>query len=109
VAYRLLFSALFFSASPFSGPRRHALLVPVSIPVEQIAALPLARDCGLGRVCLTLWFFNNHICHRMLVREPVHGMQGAGERQKHQSLPNTRTPPGADLHPALAFSQEQGV
>jgi hypothetical protein len=35
-----------FSASPFSGPRRHALLVPVSIPDKQIAALPLARDCG---------------------------------------------------------------
>ena len=70
----LFFPALFFSASPFSGPRRHALLVPVSITIEQAEALLLARDCGLGRVCLTLWFFNNHICHRMLAREPVHGM-----------------------------------
>jgi hypothetical protein len=69
----------------------HALLVPVTNLVDLVAALPLARDCGLGRVCLPLWFFNNHICHRMLVREPVHGMQGAVERQKHKSVTGTHS------------------
>ncbi len=48
------------------------------------SASPLP-DCGLGRVCLTLWSFKNYICHRMLVRELVHGMQGAGEKQKIRS------------------------
>ncbi len=37
---------------------------------------------GLGRVCLAFVVLQNLIYHRMLVREPVHGMQGAGVRQK---------------------------
>jgi hypothetical protein len=50
-----------------------------------IAALPLALDYGLGRVCRALWFFS-HDSLRMLVRVPVHGMQGGLEKQKDKSF-----------------------
>jgi hypothetical protein len=48
-------------------------------------------DASAGRGCLTLWFFNKHVSVRMLVRGPVHGMQGPLE--KHGSYPTTRTSP----------------
>jgi hypothetical protein len=85
---------LVLSASPFSGPRRYARLVPVHIPVAWIAALSLARDHGLCPVCLILWFFNNDIGQRMLVREPVYGIWGQGKAQLHLYTSLERT---ADL------------
>ena len=45
---------MFFSAPRFTGPCRHAELVLLTMSSSS-AALPLAQEHGLGRVCLDWW------------------------------------------------------
>ena len=53
-------------------------MLPV-ITLFSCRSTPPRRRTEFGRVCLVLWLII-FIEHRMLVREPVHGMQGVLER-----------------------------
>ena len=81
---------LFFSAPRLTGPRRHALpvLIPGRFKHRSSSPRPAWPDsavsacrCGDIGCC----------CFRMLVRKPVHGMQGPWERQKFEALFKLRT------------------
>jgi hypothetical protein len=70
---------LFFSAPPFTGPRRYALLVRVIGLFSHRSASPSAASAQLCG-------FFNHVSIRMLVRGPVHGMQGPLEKLENQLI-----------------------
>jgi len=91
---------LYFFLHPSSPVHAgHAGLAPGYPAFRPIAALPLAHDDKLGRVCLALWSFD-HVCptHAGARTLPVasayecearmqaiHGMQGVLEKQKVRS------------------------
>jgi len=83
-------AALLFSAPRLTGPRRHALpFLMLSFfrhrctspsPAQQGSAVSPRLRGGTGRCCF-----------RVLVREPVNGMQGPWEKQTLEALPKLRT------------------
>jgi len=60
-----------FSAPPFTGPRRHAIIMYALI--DRLARPQHLRSALLRCAVLAHWFDNVFL--RMLVRVPVHGMQ----------------------------------
>jgi hypothetical protein len=61
-----------FSAPPFTGPRRHAIIMYALI--DRHAHPQHSRSALLRCAVLVCWFDNGLL--RMLARAPVHGMQG---------------------------------
>jgi hypothetical protein len=66
-----------FSAPPLTGPRRHAIVMYALI--HRLAHPQHSRSALLRCAVLACWFDNGF--PRMLVRGPVHGMQGVLENR----------------------------
>jgi hypothetical protein len=84
-----------FSAPPFTGPRRHAIVLYALI---DIFAHPQHSRSALLRCAVLAYWYDNDFS-RMLVRGPVHGMQGLFELQRTRKntfdSPLRRTKKGA--------------
>jgi hypothetical protein len=70
-----------FSAPPFTGPRRHVIVMYALI--DRLTHPQHLRSALLRCAVLAYWFDNGF--SRMLVRVPVHGMQGVLGKAQDQS------------------------
>jgi hypothetical protein len=71
-----------FSAPPFTGPRRHAMVLYAL--TDRLTYPQHSRSALLRCAVLAYWFDNGF--SRMLVRVPVHGMQGVLGKAQDQSI-----------------------
>ena len=78
--------SFFFSAPPLTGPRRHA-----SLTSGFSARFTSPQHLRCARAALAVWVY--HFFRVMLVRVPVHGMQGPleGQQTKTCLLPDLPT------------------